>query len=311
MLSSKDEDLDKFKIFKSEVELQTCEKIKRLRTDMGGEYYDPTYFQSIGVIHELTAPYSPQQNGIAERKNRILKEMVNSMMSNSGLSDGFWGEAMLTACFILNRVPNKRNKVTPYELWYKKKLSLSYLKVWGCRAIVRLPGPKRKILGEKGIDCIFIGYAKHSITYRFYVIEPNDYVPIHTVMESRDAIFDETHFSSISRPKDVVPFIRSTTVDDLKNDHESTIPEIRRSKRIRKEKSYGHDFQFYLVEGSRESVLTQTLYCYSVEDDPKTFNEAMKFHDSAFWREGINDEMESIIGNNTWVLSDLPLDALL
>ncbi|RZC12309.1 hypothetical protein D0Y65_012211 [Glycine soja] len=57
------------------------------------------------------APYTPQQNGVTERKNRTLKEMVNSMLSYSGLSEGFWGEAMLTACYLLNRIPNKRNKV--------------------------------------------------------------------------------------------------------------------------------------------------------------------------------------------------------
>ena len=56
---------------------------------------DSQYFQSVGIIHETTAPYTPQQNGTAERKNQVLKEMVNSMLSFSGLSEGFWGEAML------------------------------------------------------------------------------------------------------------------------------------------------------------------------------------------------------------------------
>ncbi|XP_056688059.1 uncharacterized protein [Spinacia oleracea] len=189
LLSSKDEALDKFKIFKIEVELQTNKKVKKLRTDRGGEYYDPSYFQSIGIIHEITAPYSPQSNGVSERKNRVLKEMVNSMLSNSGLSDGFWGEAMLTACYVLNRVPNKRNKTTPYEFWHKRKPNLNYLKVWGCRAIVKVTEPKRKTLGEKGIDCVFIGYAEHSKAYRFYVIESNDYVSTHTVVEVKGCNF--------------------------------------------------------------------------------------------------------------------------
>ncbi|GJY77011.1 reverse transcriptase domain-containing protein [Tanacetum coccineum] len=118
------------------------------------------------IIHETTAPYTPQQNGVAERKNRALKEMVNSMLSYSGLSDGFWGEAM---------------------------------------AIVRLSDPKRKTLGEKGIDCIFVGYVEHSKAYRFYVIEPNDFMSINTIIESRDAIFDENRFSSIPRPMDIIP----------------------------------------------------------------------------------------------------------
>ncbi|KAD2393511.1 hypothetical protein E3N88_40488 [Mikania micrantha] len=135
LLYSKNEALDKFKIYKTEVELQRNELIKTLRTDRGGEYYDPSYFQSVGIIHQITAPYTPQQNGVSERKNRVLKEMVNSMLSYSGLSEGFWGEVMLTACYLLNRVPNKRNKITPYELWYGKPPNLNYLRIWDCRAV--------------------------------------------------------------------------------------------------------------------------------------------------------------------------------
>nr|GFC35094.1 zinc finger, CCHC-type [Tanacetum cinerariifolium] len=83
--------------------------------------------------------------------------MVNSMLSYSGLSEGFWGEAMLTSCYILNRTPNNNSNQTPYEIWTKKVPNLTYLRVWGCRAVIRLTEPKIKNLGEKGIDCIFIG----------------------------------------------------------------------------------------------------------------------------------------------------------
>ncbi|GKB78075.1 zinc finger, CCHC-type containing protein [Tanacetum coccineum] len=275
LLDAKDEALDKFRIYKTEVELQQNDLIKTLRTDRGGEYYDPVFFQSVGIIHETTAPYTPQQNGVAERKNRALKEMVNSMLSYSGLSEGFWGEAMLTACYLLNRVPNKRNKTTPYELWYKKRPNLSFLRVWGCRAVVRLPDPKRKTLGEKGIDCIFVGYAEHSKAYRFYVIEPNDSVSINSIIESRDAIFDENRFSSIPRPKDIIPNSDESQRDDHSNDVPSETPKPRRGKRARKAKSYGSDFQLYLVEGSRDQIGSQYSYCYSIEEDPRTYNEAM------------------------------------
>nr|GFA46958.1 zinc finger, CCHC-type [Tanacetum cinerariifolium] len=80
-----------------------------------------------GIVHQVTAPYTPQQNGITERKYRTLMDMVNSMMSHSGLSSGYWGEALLTACYILNRVPSKRIIKTPYELWNQKTLKLDYL----------------------------------------------------------------------------------------------------------------------------------------------------------------------------------------
>lgn len=306
LVHTKDEALDKFRIYKTEVELQQNGLIKTLRTDRGGEYYDPVFFQSVGIIHETTIPYTPQQNGVAERKNRTLKEMVNSMLSYSGLSEGFWGEAMLTACYLLNRVPNKRNKTTPYELWYKKRPNLTYLRVWGCRAVVRLPDPKRKTLGEKGIDCIFVGYAEHSKGYRFYVIEPNSSVSINTIIESRDAIFDENRFSSISRPKDIVPNSDEVQRDDHSNDVPSENPEPRKSKRARKAKSYGSDFQLYLVEGSRDQIESQYSYCYNIEDDPRTYNEAMQSRDVAFWKEAIDDEIGAIMENHTWILSDLP-----
>ncbi|GKB04515.1 zinc finger, CCHC-type containing protein [Tanacetum coccineum] len=299
LLHAKGKALDEFRIYKTEVELQQKDLVKTLRTDRGGEYYDPVFFQSVGIIHETTAPYTPHQNGVAERKYRALKEMVNSMLSYSGLSEGFWGEAMLTAWYLLNRVPNKRNKTTPYELWCKKRPNLSYLRVWGCRAVVRLPDPKRKTLGEKGIGCIFVGYAKHSKAYRFYVIEPNDSVSINSIIESRDAIFNENHFSSMPRPKDIIPNLKESQRDDHSDDVPSETPEPRRGHRARKAKSYGSDFQLYLVEGSRDQVGSQYSYCYSYEEDPRTYNEAMQSRDAAFWKKAIDDEIGSIMENNT------------
>nr|GFB21309.1 zinc finger, CCHC-type [Tanacetum cinerariifolium] len=80
-------------------------------------------------------------------------------------------------------------------------------------------------------------------------------------------------------------------------------PELRKNKRHRTPKDFGPEFQLYLIEGTRDEVFDQHSYCFNVEDDP--INEAMKSQDVAFWKEAINDEMDSIIGNNTWVLTDL------
>nr|KAJ0195186.1 hypothetical protein LSAT_V11C700346660 [Lactuca sativa] len=143
--------------------------------------------------------------------------MVNSMLSYSGLSEGFWDEAMLTACYILNRTPNKRSKNTLYELWCKKVPNSSYLKVWGCRAVMRLIEPKRKTLGERGIDCIFIGSAEHSKAYKLYVLESNDSMSVNTVIESIYAIFDEGRFTSIPRTRDMIQqsFSKNTTQAEM------------------------------------------------------------------------------------------------
>ncbi|GJT97990.1 zinc finger, CCHC-type containing protein [Tanacetum coccineum] len=144
-------------------------------------------------------------------------------------------------------------------------------------AVVRLPDPKLKTLGERGIECIFVGYAEHSNAFRFYVIEPNNSVAINFIIESRDGIFDEHRFSSVPRPS------QRSLVKGTEDSGGSVVPE----------KEQG-------------MISDQHSYCFNIEDDPKTFDEAMKSQDVAFWKKAINDEMDSIMGNNTWVLTDLP-----
>ncbi|GJU81911.1 zinc finger, CCHC-type containing protein [Tanacetum coccineum] len=231
LLHSKDEALDKFKVFKSEVKLQQGYLIKRFRTDRGAEYMDVMYFQFVGM--------------------------------------------------------------------------------------------SRPVLGERGIECIFFRYDEHYKAFRFYVIEPNESVAINCIIESvainsiiksRDAIFDEIRFSSVPRPSQrslvnetedfggsVVP---KKVIDEVVQHPE---PELRKSKRHRTPKDFGPEFQLYLIEGTRDEVSDQHSYCFNVEDDPKTFDKAMNSQVVSFWKEAINDEMYSIIGNNTWMLADLPL----
>ena len=118
LLKIKDEALHYFKVYKAEVENQLEKKIKRLRSDRGGEYFSNEFFEFCvvhGIIHERTPPYSPQSNGIAERKNRTLTDLVNAMLETAGLSKEWWGEAILTACHVLNRVPTKNKEITPFE----------------------------------------------------------------------------------------------------------------------------------------------------------------------------------------------------
>ena len=139
LLSSKDEAENMFIKFKIEVENQKDKKIKRLSFDRGGEYGSSllkSFCEKNGIVHEVTAPRTPEQNGIAERKNRTLKDMMNAMLISSGLPSNMWGEAILSACHVLNRVPHKRIRKTPYELWEGRTPNLGYFKVWGCLAKV-------------------------------------------------------------------------------------------------------------------------------------------------------------------------------
>ena len=100
LIKHKDEAFNVFSKYKAEVENQLNKKIKRIRSDRGGEYVlFNEYCVRKGIIHEVTPPYSLESNGVAERKNRTIKEMMNVMLISSSAPDNLWGEALLTACF--------------------------------------------------------------------------------------------------------------------------------------------------------------------------------------------------------------------
>jgi transposase InsO family protein len=118
LLKTKDKTLYYFKAYKAEVENQLEKKIKGLRSDRGGEYFSREFTKLCmehGIIHERTPPYSLQSNGIAERKNRTLTELVNAMLGTIGLSKEWWSEAVLIVCHVLNRVPTKNKEITPFK----------------------------------------------------------------------------------------------------------------------------------------------------------------------------------------------------
>ena len=168
-MKHKFETFEKFKEFQSEVENHRNKKIKFLRSDHGGEYLSYEFglhLKQCGTVSQLTPPGTPQRNGVSERRNRTLLDMVRSMMSLTDLPLSFWGYALETAAFTLNRAPSKSVETTPYELWFGKKPKLSFLKVWGCDAYVKKLQPDK--LEPKSEKCVFIGYPKEIVGYTFY-----------------------------------------------------------------------------------------------------------------------------------------------
>lgn len=315
MLKSKDETTDIFMKYKLEVENQLNKRIKRLRSDRGGEYntnFLKNFCEQNGIIHEFTAPYSPQQNGIAERKNRTLKEMMNAMLLSSGLPDNMWGEAALSACYILNRMPHKKLDKTPYELWKGFSPNLSFLRVWGCLAKVSLSIPKRTSVGSKTYDAVFIGYAHNSAAYRFMSLIDK------SISESRDVEFFEHIFPlksivssngsiSLSGEHSIIP----KSVDKVPSSSSGTpvvVDELRRSKRQRIETSFGPDFITAFVVEYSEKIDSEFVSIFLIVEEPRTYNEAVTSVDSMFWKEAILSEGDSIISNETWELADLPIN---
>ena len=108
-----------------------------LRSDRGGEYLSLEFglhLKQCEIVLQLTPPGTPHRNGVSERHNRTLLDMLRSKMSLTDLSLSFWGYVLGTAAFTLNRAPSKFVETTPYELWFGKKPKLSFLKDWGCDA---------------------------------------------------------------------------------------------------------------------------------------------------------------------------------
>ncbi|KAK1631860.1 hypothetical protein QYE76_006175 [Lolium multiflorum] len=209
----------------------------------------------------------------------------------------WWGEAILTSCHVLNRVPTKNKEITPYEEWEKKRPTLSYLRTWGCLA---LPITKKRKLGPKTVDCVFLGYAAHSIAYRFLVVKYGvDDMNVGTIFESRGATFFEDIFpmrdmhgmsSWESDPIHETPMESDEESDDESSDSDEDNNEApTRSKRQRTAKSFGNDFIVYLVD-----------------DTPTTISEALASPDADYWKEAVQSEMDSILANGTWELTERP-----
>ncbi|GJW65580.1 retrotransposon protein, putative, ty1-copia subclass [Tanacetum coccineum] len=172
-----DKSLETFKVFKNEVENQLGKTIKAIRSDRGGEYISQEfkdYLKANGIVQQLTPPYTPQHNRVSERRNRTLLDMVRSMMNLTTLPLSFWDYALESATRILNMVPTKKVDKTPYELWYGKVPNLSYLKVWGCEALVKRDTPDK--LEQRSVKCIFIGYPKETMGYYFFFPSENKIV---------------------------------------------------------------------------------------------------------------------------------------
>nr|CAN67457.1 hypothetical protein VITISV_039473 [Vitis vinifera] len=108
------------------------------------------------------------QNGVVERRNRTLKDMVRSMINHSTLLESLWGKAVKIIVYILNRVPSKAVAKSPYELWTSKKPSIRHLHVWGCPIEARPYKPNEKKLDSRTVSCYFVGYFERSRGFKFY-----------------------------------------------------------------------------------------------------------------------------------------------
>ncbi|KAK8694010.1 hypothetical protein V6N13_071574 [Hibiscus sabdariffa] len=245
----------------------------------------------------LTPPGTPQWNGVSERRNRTLLDMVRSMMSHTDLPTSFWGYALETAAFTLNRVPSKSIQKTPHEMWTGRRPNMSFMKIWGCKAYVKHQMSTK--LEPKSEKCTFVGYPKETKGYYFY----NE----NKVFVAQTGVFLEKEFltnsgkgrnielKEVQQQQVIEPEVEGISQAIEENPTDLETQPLQRSTRERHEpERYG-----FLVTTHGDVILVD-------QDEPKTYQEAVASPDSEKWLEAMRSEMDSMSENQVWTLVEPP-----
>lgn len=305
--------LDCFKVYNAKIKNKFGSAVKVLHVDNGTEYCNgefKEYLDKEGIELETTAPYSPQQNGRAERDNRTVIESARSMLYHADLPKYLWAEAVNTAIYLLNRTPTSQTpNSTPYEIWTGQKATLDHAKVFGCEAFSHVPDQKRNKLEAKSQKLIFVGYDKNSTNYRLYNPENRKIVIARSVLFNEN-IGKDSHKNkktqvAIEINYDVPEFTGETNHienEGIENEIESNeeeeevtaaepVPALRPQRNIR----LPTRLQEYEVN-------------FSQFDVPDTYEEAISGEDAEKWKDAMRKESSVLKQNNTWCEVPWPKD---
>ncbi|KRY08170.1 Retrovirus-related Pol polyprotein from transposon TNT 1-94 [Trichinella patagoniensis] len=313
----------------SHAENQTGNKITTLRSENATEYCSEKFqkfWRVNGIRHETSVQYTPQQNGVAEKKNRTLLYMARCMLLESKLSLNFWAKAISTACYIGNRCPSRSlNGEIPLTLWNGRKLTLNYFRTFGERAYVLDKSPGKGKFSKRSKEYIFIGYSTESKAYRLWC-------PVERkVFKSRDLKFirkfenDETFHqltaqnqewpANDTREKEKETLELQLTPNESNEAHHSggtivqneaeQVTETRKIKvlpgreRLVRSGRRGRPKKVYQKE-EVQPVPCEDVASIAVMNDLKSVTEALSCHESKEWLEAMKREYEALVKNNTW-----------
>ena len=221
-LHSKDEATQMIIDHIKKIEVEAKLPVRTIRSDNGTEFKNAVlidFCTEKGISRQYSAPRTPQQNGVVERKNRTLVEAARTMLSESNLPTYFWAEAVNTACYTQNRtLINKDHQKTPYELMASKKPTLKYFHVFGAKCFVLKDGIHLGKFDAKADEGIFLGYSLESKAYRVYVIEEKK------VVESLNVTFDDTNKASLQTGENSESLVFENLSGDLSDNEEA--PEV-------------------------------------------------------------------------------------
>ncbi|CAM8951616.1 unnamed protein product [Rhodiola kirilowii] len=192
-----------FQFFKM-VHTQFGHKIKVLRSDNGTEFCNSRvgdFLKTQGTLHQTSCVYTPQQNGIVERKHRHILEIARALMFQSQLPLQFWGDSVLTATYICNRLPSVTlNGKSPFELLSNKRPSYDHMKIFGCLCYATNTSPHKSKFDPRAIAGVFLGYPYGQKGYK--VLSIHD----HHTFVSRDVVFHENIFPFAKKTSKVPDF---------------------------------------------------------------------------------------------------------
>lgn len=222
-IKKKSEVFQVFLKYQAAVERLHGSKILSLQSDRGGEYLSKEfigYLEKEGIQHRLSLARRSQQNGLAERQNQTLLNLVRCMIFQANLPGAFWAEALATACYLKNRSVSKAlgGKI-PIEVWRGRSLAdedYNRLRVFGCLAMAATTNPQK--LEKRAEKCIFLGYEDNTKGYRLYSLERK------SITLSRDVVFDERVFpyrAKTANAEGLIPCNEPTSVYALESDDSS------------------------------------------------------------------------------------------
>lgn len=196
-LAKKSDTLDAFTTYHKAAVTLHCAPLHVLQTDGGGEYVSDAfgaYVRDHGIRHQVTTAGTPQQNGVAERQNRTLFDMVRTLLQQSGLTAGFWAEAAVTAAYIRNMLPSRGavNQSAPVTTWAGTTPEYGRLRVWGSPVYVHQQDTAK--LAPRAVKGIFVGYPLTTKGYKVWIPAQ------HKMVVSRDVQFNEAAILHPLRP---------------------------------------------------------------------------------------------------------------
>ncbi|KAL0367537.1 UNVERIFIED_CONTAM: Retrovirus-related Pol polyprotein from transposon TNT 1-94 [Sesamum radiatum] len=290
-----------------------------VHADVWGSANVPTY----GGNRHRTTPYTPQQNGVAERMNRTLLNKVRCLLISSGLSKSLWGDALMTAAYLINKSPSVLllEKV-PECMWTDSDVDLSSLRIFGCSDFVLQNGDK---LDPRAQKCVFIGYPSGVKGYRLWLRNQ----PGLKIITSRDVTFNEQEMPCLTEtPTKETDFNIENTFNKVELDPqdnqqgEEIEVEENQPRNIIEENSENslletsnNDYQLARDRERRETRIPSRYKDFdlalNIENfEPLTYEEALESVNSKHWKKAMNEEFDSLKKNNTWILVPKPKNAL-